>query len=361
MNTFMQFDQFAADRLKMALSNKIGFMILSKPDCCKLSDILLKEQSGYLSESTIYRLFFQHQKHRPYKSTLDVICRFLGHNDYYSFAESIHSSRQQLHWNGISSAPGKSNGLVFYCIENEAKGALTDFFVETNDLSNEFKTDVSVAIFDSLLKSTQQDWFFKEFANQKYIREYFFEKSHDTKFRIKNYDKAYFNYLKGLKIEKEIGQFQDYLFGNCVLFRYYYLSGKRTLSEKQGKLLYSQKLDVSAHQAELFIFPFIRFTAYKLWYLQLTSAPEVEMLSYSWYLIDLCKKLKNGLSNMEQRIVFHTLAETFIYSRVPVSFHWELKSLFKDAFMHLPEQVYKKHLKYSLPYFNENGLLNWRP
>jgi len=362
MKTFKpHFDQFAIDKLKFELLKKIGFKISTKPDCAKLSSLILASGCVHISESTLYRLFFQFEKHSPYKSTLDILCQFIGYKDSIEFIEKLAESRQQLHFSGINTLPSKSNGLLFYCLENTAKNPLIDFFEETNELDHAFKTDVSVAIFDSLLKSTQQDFFFKEFAQEKYIREYFFERGHDTKFRIKNYDQAYLMYLKSVNKDKDLNHFQDYLFGNCVLFRYYFIGKKLTKARKQAKVLYKEKLNVEAHQSDLFIFPFIRYTAYRLWYLELTNAKLTEREGYALYLIDLCQRLKEQLGMMEQKILFHTVAETFVHSSIQESFHWELKKLFISAFKRLPGIIYTKHLKYSLPYFNENGLLHFRP
>jgi hypothetical protein len=362
MKTFKpHFDQFALDKLKFALLEKIGYKISTKPDCAKLSDLIIESGYGHISESTLYRLFFQFEKHKPYKSTLDILCQFMGYKDSIEFVEKLAESRQQLHFSGIITTPNKSKGLLFYCIEHTTKNPLIDFLKEAHELDHQFKTDVSVAIFDGLLKSTQQDWFFKEFAQEKYIREYFFERGHDSKFRIKNYDQAYLKYLESVRKDKDINHFQDYLFGNSVLFRYYFISKKTAEALERAKFLYQEKLNVAAHQKDLFIFPFIRYTAYKIWYLELTNAKQTEHEGYALYLIELCEQLKDRLGKMEQKIVFHTVAEAFVYSSLPESFHWELKKVFKDAFQSLPGIIYTKPLKYSLPYFNENGLLHFRP
>jgi hypothetical protein len=193
------------------------------------------------------------------------------------------------------------------------------------------------------------------------VREYFFERGHDSKFRIKNYDQAYLKYLESVRADKDVQHFQDYLFGNCVLLRYYFISQKSKEAREQANVLYNKNLDVDAHQNELYIFPFIRYTAYKLWYLEIINAKPVELEGYAAYLLDLCQRLKVNLDMMEQKILFHTVAETFVHSSLPESFHWEIKSVFKDAFQRLPEIIYTKHLKYSLPYFHENGLLHFRP
>ncbi len=356
-----QFDQFTLDRLKFELLKKIGWSVSTKPDCAKLSVIIVESGIGYISESTLYRLFFQFEKHRPYKSTLNILCQFLDYKDSNDFVEKLAESRLQLHASGINTLANQYNGLLFYCIEHTSKTPLIEFFEETHELPHQFKEDVSVAIFDSLVKTTQYDWFFKEFASQSYVREYFFERGHDTKFRIKNYDQAYFKYLESVRADKDIQHFQDYIFGNSVLFRHYYISQKSNQALEQANVLYKKNLNVDAHQNELHIWPFIRYTAYKLWYLEITKAKLVEIEGYARYLLDLCQQLKVKVSKDDQKILFHTVAETFVHSSLPESYHWTLKTLFKNGFVSVPEVIYNKHLKYSLPYFDQNGAINSRP
>jgi hypothetical protein len=362
MKTYKPYlNTFTINRLQIDLIEKIGFRISNKPDCAKLSDLIHESGGGHISEATLYRLFFQSEKHRPYKSTLDILCKFLGYNDSIDFFQIQADSSMRLHHSGISRAPFNSNGLLLSCIENRSKKSLLDFFKETYELDYLFKINVGIAIFDSLLKSHRQNWFFKEFAEERYIREYFFEWGHDPKFRIKNYDQAYKMYLESVHWNKDLVHFQDFIFGNSVLFRYYFVNQKISKATTQAQLLYQVKLDVDANKTGLFIFPFIRYTAYRLWYLELMNAKAGECEGYAFYLIDLCQQLKNQLGKVQQKFLFHTVAETFVHSSLPESFHWELKEIFREAFNYLPEVIYSKHLKYSLNYFNENGLLHFRP
>ena len=353
----LKFDGFSLDRLKSELLGKINYSILTKPDCTKLSNIIVESGKGYISESTLYRLFFQFEKHHPNKSTLDIICRFLEYKDGNEFIEKLAESRLELHYNGINTLPNKNNGLLFYSIEHTAKGPLTEFFEETNEQPHQFKTDISISIFNALLKTTKQDWFFNEFAGQPYVREYFFERGHDTKFRIKNYDKAYLKYLESVHSDKDLQNFQDYIFGNCVLFRHYYVSKKAKEALNQAAMLYQKELPLDTHEHDIHIWPYIRYAAYKLWYLEITKAKPNELELYANYLLDLCKRLKAKVVPHDQKILFHTVAETFIHSSVSVQFHWDLKKVFINEFKFLPEIIYSKHLKYSLPYFDQNGAI----
>jgi hypothetical protein len=356
-----KFDQFAIDRLRFELLKKIGWSISNKPDCAQLSDLIFQSGCGQISESTLYRLFFQFEKHRPYKSTLDILSKFLGYKDSLDFTEKLLQYREELHHNGVFTQKEHKKSLLFSCIEHTAKYPLMDFFEEVNEHAHQFKTDISISIFDSLLISTQQKWFFKNFAHQPFVRQYFFEKSHDTKFRIQHYDEAYAYYLKGIKPEQDLGRLQDFIFGNCVLFRYYFISKKKIEAIETSKIIYDMNLVEGSIKKELYIFPYIRYKAYKLWRLEIKNTPKSELEAYAAYLIDLAKQLKTELPFMEQKIVFHTVAETFVHSAIHEHFHWELKQVFSDLYKTIHPAIYQKHLKYSLPYFCENGLLHFRP
>lgn len=362
MKTFCpHFDQFTINRLRYELLKKVGWSISNKPDCAQLSDLIFQSGFGQISESTLYRLFFQFEKHSPYKNTLDILCKFLGYTDSLDFTEKLMLIREELHHNGIFTQTERKRSLLFSCIEHSAKYPLMDFFEEVHEHSHQFKTYIGVSIFDSLLISSKQKWFFRNFAHQPFVRQYFFEKNHDTKFRIKHYEQAYASYLEGIKPEQNLGRLQDFIFGNCVLFRYYFTSNKTKDAAILSKTIYVQNLHIESVKKELYIFPYIRYVAYKLWYLQIKNTSKTELEAYATYLIDLAMQLKSELPYLEQKIVMHTLAETFVHSTIPEHFHWELKKAFTDLYKTIHPIIYQKHLKYSLPYFCHNGLLHFRP
>ena len=355
------FDQYTLDSLKFKLSDKLGFAITSKSDCAALSEMLKKSDWGNVSESTIYRLFFQSQTNSPYKNTLDILCRFIGFRSCYEFYESQVALREQLHHNGINTYDISSRSLLYYCIQNNSTKPLHDFFESIDPAIEQFKVSITTSLFDSLIQTTKPIIFLKKFAHQKFIRQYFFEYGHDPLFRIKDYDLGYAYYLEGLSIENDIEQLQDYIFANCVLFRNYYLQKKYDKAREVALKLFNKGIDIESVRNHLYIFPYIRFTAYKLWYFELISDKKSEIDSYAEFLLNLCNKLLPELDNYRRKILYHTIAETFLYSAITEDFHHRLKKIFHADFNELPPIIYTKHLKYSLPYFDCNGLLNQRP
>ena len=356
-----KFDQYSIDILKIKLSEKTGFVIANKPDCAKLSEIITQNGNGYISEATLYRLFLKSEKHTPYKNTLDLLCTYLGFKDCFDFLDHISPTKDFLHRNGTNTTIPSGDSLIFYCIENRTYKPLNEFFDALTDSTELFKETICISLFDSLQKSKKQIQFFKHFADHHYVREFFLEKGHDPRFRIKNYDFAYLRYIEKTDPNKSLRHFQDYIFGNAVLLRYFFLNHQHANALKICKKLYSEISDLEPCQKEMHLFPFMRFTAYKLWFLQMSDANKIKLENYAFYLLDLLEKLKPEYGFYEQKILFHTLAETFVNSNLPESFHQELKKTFVGDSEKFPYNISSKHLKYSLPYLEPNGLIYHRP
>jgi hypothetical protein len=354
-------DFYIIDKIKAALARKIGYVITTKLDCKKLSEIILSEGIGYISESTLYRLLLQSTDKNYYKSTLDIISVFLGFNNSKDLIDSLNNIKYHTIFNGINLIPTSKKNLLYYNIEGNNFHTLHHFFDSLDDCSIDIKGVTAISLFDALIHSTNSTAFFEKFARNKYVRNFLLEQLHDPHFRINNYDYAYKLYLKGLNIHTDINELQDYIFGSSVLFRSYYLKKNYKAASETGKKLYEPIPSLEEYNNNLHIFPFIRYSAYKLWYLNLVDEDSIKQFDYANYLIDLCECLQPNLNSIEQRIVFHTMAEVMLNSSLPHIFHKKLKYIFKDNFKTIPDSIFSKHIKYSLPYFEVNGLLYHRP
>jgi len=355
------FDDYTLGCLAKAIAGKIGFVIAGKPDCARLSALILKQTHAYLSEATLYRLFFQAGKYRPYKSTLDILCAFVGFSDSFHFLAQAQSEKNLMALPSSASRNEVGNTLIYHCIENESHTALWDYFDSLEETSEGIKEQVCLTLFDALQKSEKRQQFFERFAVHPYVREYFFEKGHDPKFRIKQYDGAYKKYLRGINNKDEQAALQDSVFGHAVLFRHYFLFKKYKEAFQMGQSLYVKQAHVESNRKHLHVFPYMRYLAYKLWYLQMNSALESSREHYVAYLLEVCGSIKHTLDEYEQNILFYTIAEAFVGSDLPEVYHWKLKELFCSRFDQFPELVYSKHLRHSLRYFEPNGLMRHRP
>lgn len=354
-------DLYIVEKIKAELARKMGYLIANKSDCRKLSEIILAQGIGYISESTLYRLLLCPSDKNHYKSTVDIISIFLGFHNSEDLIDSFNKIKYYVNFNGIHPLPTSKKTLLYYSIEGNNFQTLHHFFYGLDDCPIEIKEATAIALFDALIDTKNSHVFFENFAQTKYVRNYLLEQLHDPHFRINNYDYAYKLYLKGLNINKDIGEFQDYIFGSSVLFRSYYLKKDYAGAREIGKKLYQQIYSLEENNSGLHIFPFIRYTAYKLWYLNLVGENSIKQFDYGNQLLELCQSLQQKLNSIEQRIVFHTTAEAMVNTNLPYFFHKKLKDIFQDNFKAMPDSIFSKHIKHSLPYFEVNGLLYHRP
>ena len=234
-NMHSNFDEYALDCLKRKVSEKIGYQISNRPDCLKLSEIISKKGIGYISDTTIYRLFFYNGKHKPYRYTTDILSIFAGYKNSHDFLDSINATRETLYQQGINTTEKINKNLIFYCIQNETYKPLIDYFDSLEETPIYIKENVCLNLYDSLIASNKQVPFFNEFARNSFYREYLLEKGYDPKFRIQHYELAYLKYIKNTDINASIEQMQAFIFGNAVLFRHYYLNNELLKAKKVGK------------------------------------------------------------------------------------------------------------------------------
>ena len=75
------------ERLKEEVELKLGKKIINRGDCQLLSDLIFEQQKKQISYNTLRR-FFKVDKiadHKPSSQTLNVLSKFVGHENYFSF------------------------------------------------------------------------------------------------------------------------------------------------------------------------------------------------------------------------------------------------------------------------------------
>jgi hypothetical protein len=76
-------------------------------------------------------------------------------------------------------------------------------------------------------------------------------------------------YTNEFKKVKSVATLQDYVFSQSVLFRYYFLIGKKEDAFTIGKKIYQETPIPSSDLDTIYLFPNIRYRAYKIWFNQL--------------------------------------------------------------------------------------------
>jgi hypothetical protein len=351
---------FGILELKSQIEVKLCFRITSKPDCKKLSEILLLAGFGSVSETTLYRLFVNYSGIVPYRNTLDKLVNYIGYPTWENFLETI-ENKSPNNLTIINKQVINEKGLLYQCIALEADKPLQAYFESLSDKSYDHQFRVGLDVFDSLQQVKNQKRFFTTFIKNDFVKQYVLEYLFDPAFRIKDSDYAYSLYANKLKPSFNLDDLQDFVFSQSVLFRYYYLQGDQDKAMAVGKKIYVSNPIENNEIEALFIFPRIRYKAYKIWFLEMSGRDKASIEDYVIELLDFTKNSYSSLDTMAKRAVFHNIAEVFCHSTVTLKYHILLKEIFKNEFALLPEKLFEKSIKNALPYFEANGLLHFRP
>ncbi len=75
------------ERLKEEVELKLGKKIINRGDCQLLSDLIFEQQKKQISYNTLRRFFKvdKNADHKPSSQTLNVLSKFVGHANYFSF------------------------------------------------------------------------------------------------------------------------------------------------------------------------------------------------------------------------------------------------------------------------------------
>lgn len=353
-------DRYALDELRSHISLKAGFVIAGKSDCVRLAEMMNQSDAGPISPSTLYRLFFKGQDHIPYKNTLDLACQFIGYASAAAFYEANLPRREFLSRSGIYvNYSGKS--LLYYCIDDNSRKPLMNYFEDLEDTDDATKWSVGIALFDDLLQTKKQGDFFKSFAGNRFVRNFLLERLHDPKFRLAEFETAYLYYLKATPKKEDIDSLKDLLFGQIVLFRYYYLSNRLNDAKKISKQIYVSTFPSVPFEEKLHSFVWARYKAYLIWHMQLHQRSGHEVETYAIELITKAKQRAEKAAGVDAEIIVHTLAEAIFYAGLSRTAQDFFKKTFQTVLDTYGMRLSEMPLSTCLKYFDRNGLLFTRP
>jgi len=358
--TRFNLNTFTLSELKSQIAIKLCFYISGKSDCEKFSAILLNEGYGSVSTSTLYRLFVKHDGVVPYEHTLNVLVRYIGYPSWNSFIEAVNNANE-FDYKIINKKKNSENGLLYQCIVHEANRPLFAYFESLQNRDAHFQSMVSLEVYDSLRQVRNPELFFSTFKSDRFVKEFVLEFAFDPAFRIKNYEQAFKLQLIDFSKVNSLASLQDFVFYHTVLFRHYYLNSNWNEALAIGTKLFSAISEDSSSLESIFIFPKMRFKAYKIWYMALVGATKHAIEDYITELFGYTKIIYPTIGTFERRVIFHCIAEVFCYSKIDCKYHLLLKQIFKNEFDSFPSNLFDKSIKKALPYFEANGLLHYRP
>lgn len=349
---------YQKNELFKQLCIKIGFPIRTKNDCRKLSELIDQAGLASISESTIYRLFLlKSNSNQPYLHTLNNLAKFCGYTDWHDFEQVQQETENFLFGFGKFSASNPQfKSLISICIhDNQLKPLVkyTEQF-ETED-TVKYKQKFAEEIFQAVLTNKNNHNFFKEFSHFPVVREHFFELLADPTFAIPGYEEGIQFYLKNLNHEASVKDLQDVVFGNCLLFRYYFITQQTEKAKSSGDFLFKQMNLTAAQLNSIHVFPKARYQACKLMYLDMQG----QIVQCQVFFEELIAEMNISSSNLsieEQRILFYSIGEALVLNSILDQRQQEqLKGIFKHLFDFLPQRLSNQPLGKIVPYFNKNS------
>jgi hypothetical protein len=328
---------------------KTGLYITNKNDCKKLSQLISEKKLGYLSESTLYRYFLHpNSPTKPYKNTLHVLAQFCGFDSWNHF--QYYCDTDQLHKN-VSFLTSTLNKIISEFISKENFDGLITIFKSIENENYKTKEFVGLFVIKAFEKVNCFDKFIFLHGNNLFVRNILMESLFDPNYRIPGYTNAIENYLYHTSIDSK-NYLQDIIFGNTVLYRYYYLRNQLE-HQKIGNLLYNSNL-LDSEINQIHLFPKSRYYAYKIWFINSENSEISEKnVKYEELINWFINEINSTITIIDLNIIYQTVEEVLDNEGLT-----ELKAQLKNNYLEKLKVMDTTFEEYEL-YHNANGLLNF--
>ncbi len=343
--------------LKWEVEKKLNYRINTKLDCRKISSLIQDKTGKTVSESTLYRLFlWEGNQNTPYLHTLDIIAEYLEFKDWFSLEKHINDLIQFQSLYGVLPNEQQYKSLLSINFEQGSLKPLYAFLEQfPTDLTFAKKALIGEEIFKTLLTSKSDNLeFYKQFNSLPIVREGFFEIFADPDFQIKNYEIGLTFYLRQIIPHQSSRTLQDFIFANSLLLRYYFIKGNKDKVLEIGRQLYLELNLDDKDLKELYVFPKIRYYAYRLLYDFTINGFNYKY--WEWLIDFSLKEAKNNKNIDEKRIIIHTILDVLsINQQLQEEVFSKLVLAFPEIFNLLPTYFFKLPIKNRLKYLDGNG------
>ncbi len=341
-------------KFKQEVFLNIGFVVRSKSDCKKLSELMTNYDNQSLSESTLYRFFFKTpDQHHCYQNTLDKLAAFAKLDSWDVFCRTNNFEYNYTISNGFLNNQNAS--LIKRCIYNDEYKSLGGFMEDLpKNIDDNLKRVITLEIYIALLNNKKSNLaFYKNLSGISSIRSLFFENGIDPEFKIPDYEIGLQYYLKNVDFTKSQKDLQDYIFANCILFRYYYKAGNKDLALFYGSLLYEKNGFTLQSLSSIDIFPKSRWVGYQLLYYKLMENIKLYERSEN-EIIDFGRKQFPKNENFNNKIILYNTLDTFHICNSKPTVINKIKKVFVDI---LPEITQLNSFDSLMRHLEPNGLI----
>ena len=328
---------------------KTGLYISSKNDCKKLSQLISEKKLGYLSESTLYRYFLHpNNPTKPYKNTLHVLAKFCNFDSWNHF--QYYCNTNQL-FKDVSFLSSTLSKIILEFVLNKNFDGLIAIFKSLENENYKTKEFIGLLVIKAFQKLSYFDKFILLHGNNLFVRNILMEALFDPNYRLPGYINAIENYLHHTTDDSK-NYLQDIIFGNTVLYRYYYLKNDPK-HQNIGNFLYCSNL-IESEINQIHLFPKSRYFAYKIWFLHDKNIDEIEKNNnYEELLNWFVNEINSSVTIIDLNIVYQTVEEVL----ENLGLTKQNKQL-KDNYLKKIKKLNSTFEDFEL-YHNANGLLNF--
>jgi hypothetical protein len=355
---------FLKKGLRWKIENHLGYKICTKQDCRKLSDLIKNKGLPTISESTLYRLFLlSDNSNSPFIHTLDILSKFIGFVDWLSLEEHlVEIAKFRMTYGKFYDGNSEIKSLLTICIHKDELRPLFDFLEQfPTEIDATQKHLLGDEMFSSLCSNPNKNVnFFKNFSKIPIVREGLFELLADPTFTIPQYEIGIKYYLENISPRNSNRELQDFIFGNCLLFRHYFVSNNSSALKKVGDSLYIH-FDFELKTLEqIHLFPAIRYLSYKLIFFHVQGLTNKIEPYLEWLTEYAINSVKDKIIE-EQKIIIHTLCDALQFDKyLQERVLTQLKSSLPEVFKFLPDYVDMINVNDAIKFLDTNAATVWR-
>lgn len=331
----LQVSEHQIAMLQHQVEVQLGRPLRDISDARVLSEALAASIGQSLSVSTIYRTLINNSnKTQPYRNTLTILANYCGYPSWDVFVDAYHTaispesaeqpaSRDLLQ---INLSLGYTDALRAYLMQ----------FDHNTPAKLRYQLGYSLYVGMKSLDESLAKTIFQELTPIYAFRRLFFEMYADPDFTIAGYEFGLRQFLLGVQPYRSLDDLREYLFATVLLYRHYHRTESDDMQTTGIQLYENLLLPEKIDRDPTFHWPYNRYCAYRLWYIEYTENPEA---AYAYFRTSM-EQIKHNLSRWdyeERKIVLHIWNDAIVHAHTLTPLHQqELFHQFRD-FIKLPD------------------------
>jgi hypothetical protein len=299
--------------LQYRVVQKFGAPIQCMQDCSRFSAVLHKEVGKALSASTIYRFFMQSDHyHLHYKSTLNVLSRFIGYDSFDDFRMAVEQARFEF-LIASNKQDGDFRSLISVLVKNRCFDLIKEYLDGIPyDSPDEFMAELGWSIYMALRQNPEVELeFYQSFCSNMIVRKGFYEYGADPEFNLPRYEDALACYLSATPTVPEQYRLRDFIFGHTMLLRHDFMHGRWSqFSHRWNQFMKSEVIEAAFEQVTP-AFPLSRLCGTMIMHAHIEDNKNMLDETIAW-IFQYGQLAIRQFSFVERRALLHCVLEALI-------------------------------------------------